>query len=49
MVSVVSEGPRKRSQRKRARMRPLVRNWEREDLRKEVVRMGGASGLRFER
>lgn len=49
MVSSGLDGPKTRSQRKRTRMRPLARNWEREDLRKEVVRKGGASALRSEK
>lgn len=49
MVSLGREGPKKRSQRKRARMRLLVRKWETEDLRKEAVRKGGVSALRSER
>ncbi len=49
MVSVWGAGPKARSQTKRAKMRPLARKSEREDLRKEVVRKGGVSALRSER
>lgn len=49
MVSLWGAGPKARSQRKRARMRPLARKWEKEDLRKGVVRKGGVSVLRSER
>lgn len=49
MVSLGGEGPKARSERKRARMRPLERKWERDDLRKGVVRKGGLSALRSER
>ena len=49
MVSSGAEGPRARSRRKRARMRPLARKWERDDWWKGVVRKGGVSALRSER
>lgn len=49
MVSSRGEGPKARSQKRRARMRPLARKREREDLRKAVVRMGRVSALGSER
>ena len=49
MVSSGFAGPRARSRRKRARVRPLARNWDKDDSRKSVVRKDGVSELRSER